>query len=319
MSAARVSTAAARSRILPALFRNWSCCAAFVSIPSQSPWPESEQALSEKLAGAAFKPCGTYTEQSLGFEPPTGSEGTSLARRVGGTDLLRLRNQVRVLPTAAVNEALEARLAEYRERMQEEPGRRARRKLKEQTRDELLPKALLKSERIVALYLLAERVLAIGTASESRAERFLGELRTALGKLDTTPLAFERPLTELLTRIFAGDPPPKFVMGRECRMRDRADAKSSVRWQDVDLTQQSVRRCLKDGMELTHLGIEFGSTMSGVIDANGVLGKFRMVDLEEPPDEAAEEALARFDAELALLGGTLRQLVAGLRHALGRG
>jgi recombination associated protein RdgC len=284
----------------------------------ESPWPESEQALSEKLATVAFKPCGTYTEQSMGFEPPTGSEGTSLARRVAGTDLLRLRTQVRLLPTAAVNEALEARLAEYRQRMQEEPGRRARRELKEQTRDELLPKALLKSDRIVALYLSPERVLALGTAAEARAERFLEQLRTALGKLDVKPLAFDRPLAELLTRIFGGDPPPKFALGRECRMRDRAEPKSSVRWQDVDLTQQSVRRCLKDGMELTHLGFEFGGAMSGVLDANGVLGKLRMVGLEEPPDEAAEEPLARFDAELALVGGTLRQLVAGLRRALGR-
>src|SRR5512143_785670 len=202
-----------------------------------TPWPESEQELSERLATAAFKPCGTYTERSSGFEPPTGGENAPFARRVGGADLLRLRNQVRVLPTAAVNEALEVRLAEYRQRMQEEPGRRTKRKLKDQTRDELLPKALLKSDRTTALYLLQENVLCVGTASENRAERFLEQLRGALGKLDTKPLAFDRPAGELLNRLFAGDPPPKFALGRECRMRDRAEAKSSVRWQDVDLTQ----------------------------------------------------------------------------------
>lgn len=285
----------------------------------QSPWPASEQELSEKLATVVFKPCGTYTERSSGFEPPTGTEDGSLARRLGGADLLRVRTQMRVLPTAAVNEALEVRLAEYRQRMQEEPGRRTKRKLKDQTRDELLPKALLKSDRMTALYLLHENVLAIGTSSETRAERFLEQLRAALGKLDTKPLAFERPLAEFLTRVFAGDPPPKFALGRECRMRDRAEAKSSVRWQDVDLTQANVRRCVKDGMELTHLGIEFGAVMSGVFDANGAIGKFKLLDLEEPPEDTAEEPLARFDAELALLGGTLRQLVAGLRQALDRG
>ena len=146
-----------------------------------SPWPESEQELSEKLVNAVFKPCGTYTERSSGFEAPTGSDDAPLARRVAGTDVLRLRNQARLLPTAAVNEALEVRIAEYRERMQEEPGRRTRRKLKEQTRDELLPKALLKSDRTTALYLASENVLAVGTGSESRAERFLETLRAALG------------------------------------------------------------------------------------------------------------------------------------------
>jgi recombination associated protein RdgC len=284
-----------------------------------SPWPDSEQALSEKLYAAVFKPCGTYSERSSGWEPPAGSGDAPLARRVAGVDLLQLRNQARVLPTAAVNEALEVRLAEYRERMQEEPGRRTKRKLKEQTRDELLPKALLKSDRTTGLYILSEQILAIGTASETRAERFLEQLRAGLGTLEAKPLAFGRPLGDVLTRVFAGDPPPQFAMGRECRMRDRSDVKSSVRWQEVDLTQANVRKCVKDGMELTHLGIEFGSVMSGVIDANGVIGKLKLLGLDDPADEASEEPLARLDAELALLGGTLRQLLTSLRQTLGNG
>ena len=287
-----------------------------------SPWPDSEQTLSEKLAAAAFKPCGSYTERSSGFEPPTGTDGSLLARRVAGADLLRLRNQTRVLPMAAVKEALEVRLAEYRQRMQEEPGARTKRKLKEQTRDELLPKAFLKSDRTTALFLLNENVLAIGTGSEKRAERFLELLRMALGKLDCEPLTFAKPIEHVLGRVFAGDPPPKFALGREARMRDRAEAKSSVRWSEVDLTHANVRRCVKDGMELTHLAIEFDSALRGVLDAKGSLGKLKLVGLDEAADEAAEgtdrseDPLARLDAELALFGGTLRQLVVGLKQAL---
>jgi recombination associated protein RdgC len=206
--------------------------------------------------------------------------------------------------------------------MQEEPGRRTKRKLKEQTRDELLPKALLKSDRTTALYLLDENVLALGTASEKRTEQFFELLRSSLGKLDAEPLKLDRPVEQLLARVFAGDPPPKFALGREARMRDRADAKSSVRWSEMDLTHANVRRCIKDGMELTHLGIEFGGALRGVLAlaANGTLGKLKLVGLDETADEAAEgaeEPVARLDAELALLGGTLRQLVAGLRGALG--
>src|SRR5690606_40407669 len=67
------------------------------------------------------------------------------------SDLLRLRTQTRLLPAAALNEALEVRIAEYRERMQQEPPRRVKRQLKDQTRDELLPKALLKSQRTTAM------------------------------------------------------------------------------------------------------------------------------------------------------------------------
>lgn len=282
-----------------------------------SPWPDSEQALSERLEGAMFKPCGAHTERSAGFEPPAGGDDAPLARRVAGIDLLQLRNQTRLLPAAALNEALEVRLAQYRKRMQEEPGRRTKRQLKEQTRDELLPKALLKSDRTIALFLHKERVLAIGTVSATRAERLVERLRAALGKLDLEPLAFKRPVEGLLLRVLAGDPPPKFALGRECRMRDRAEPKSALRFTGIDLTQASVRRFIKDGLELTHLGIEFDSAMSAVVDANGALGKLKLLGLEEPADDETEEPLARFDAEVALLGGTLRALIVSLRRELG--
>jgi recombination associated protein RdgC len=106
-------------------------------------------------------------------------------------------------------------------------------------------------------------------------------------------------------------------------MRDRADAKGTVRWSEIDLTHANVRRCVKDGMELTHLGIHFDSALSAVLDSQGTLGKLKLAGLDEATDEAAEgnegshDPLARLDAELALLGGTLRQLIVGLRGALG--
>jgi recombination associated protein RdgC len=282
-----------------------------------SPWPDSEQDLSEKLFGAAFKPCGPYMELSSGFEPPVGEQHGLLARRVAGADLLRMRSQGRVLPAAAIKEALEVRIDEYRARMQEEPGRRVKRQLKEQTRDELLPKALVKSDRTSALYLGNERVLAVGTASESKAERFLEQLRAALGKLEAKPLAFHTPFAALLHWTFRGDGPRELIVGRECRMRDPSENKGLVRWQNFDLGQDPVRDSLDEGLELTHLGFEFGNLLSGVLDVNGVLTKLELLGVEEPAEGSAEDQLARQDAEIALLAGTLRQLLATWRQALG--
>ncbi len=128
-----------------------------------SSWPDVEQALSEGLASVAFQRCGPYAERSSGWEPPTGDPDGLLARRVENADLLRLRTQTRLLPKAAIDEALEERLATYRERTQEEPGRREKRRLKEQTRDELLPKALLKSERTGGFVLAHEGIIGVDT------------------------------------------------------------------------------------------------------------------------------------------------------------
>ena len=111
-------------------------------------WPDSEEALSRELDKAGFKPCGPLTERSSGWIRVFPDAGNSLARRVNGADLIRLRSQSRVLPPSVINEELEVRIEEYRSRMQEAPSPREKRRLKAETRDELLPKALLKSDRI---------------------------------------------------------------------------------------------------------------------------------------------------------------------------
>ena len=87
-------------------------------------WPDSEKAVSEKLMQSAFEPCGPLTERRSGWVPIDAESSDSLARRVNGADLMKLRSQSRVLPAAAINEELEKRIDEYQARMKEKPGRR---------------------------------------------------------------------------------------------------------------------------------------------------------------------------------------------------
>jgi recombination associated protein RdgC len=283
------------------------------------PWPESESELSDALRTAAFRPCGAYAERSAGWESPTGDPDGALCRRVAGADLLRLRSQSRLLPASAVTEALEQRLEEYRQRTGQEPTRRERRRLKEQTRDELLPKALLKSDRLRGFCLVHERLIGIDTLSETRAELFLDHLRSALGGLDVAPLSFARPVSRLLNEIFLGRAPRPFTLGRECRMQDPADVKATVRCVDLDLTDPTVRNHVKEGMIVTQLAVEIGQAFRCVLDDKGVIAKLGFPGADETEEEAQDEdPLARLDAELVLLTGTVRELVETLERLLGR-
>jgi DNA recombination-dependent growth factor C len=69
-------------------------------------------------------------------------------------------------------------------------------------------------------------------------------------------------------------------------------------------------------MELTHLGFEFDNALRAVLDTNGVLTKLAMPGLEQVAKDESENALARLDAEIALVGGTLRRLLKVMRGAL---
>jgi recombination associated protein RdgC len=280
-------------------------------------WPESEQELSDALSSSSFKPCGPMVEKISGWESPSVAPSGAFCRRVDGADLLRLRSQSRLLPAAAINEALEVRVEEYRDRMGQEPGNREKRRLKELTRDNLMPKALLRSERTKGFLLLSERIFGIDASTPAKAERFLEYLRAPLGSVDTVPLAFNRSIGDLLTRTFLGDAPDGITLGRECRMQDPSDSRARVHWVDMDLTDTGIRKHVRDGMRVTHLGIELGSVMSCLIDEHGAVSKIRFVGMDVKDDIPDEEPLARFDAEYVLLTGTIRHLLGVLTKALG--
>ncbi len=279
-------------------------------------WPDSEEDLSAALEGAAFKPCGPLTVRSNGWEPPAPEAGDSLARRVNGADLVRLRSQSRVLPAAAVNEELDVRIDDYRQRMGEEPSGREKRRLKAEVRDELLPKSMVKSDRIWGFVDIGSKTVCIDAAQPAMAERFERRLKAAFGDLDLEPLRFESPVGELLTALFLGDVPANFALGHECRMQAASDEVSTVRWTNFDLSDATIRRHVVDGMRLTHLGLVYDNIMSFVLDENGVITKLKFLGMDDAPDDE-NDPLARLDAEFVLLTGSLRALLKDLQKLLG--
>lgn len=278
-------------------------------------WPDSEEALSQHLEGAGFEPCGPLTERSAGWVPVDPDATGPLARRVGGADLVRLRSQTRVLPAAAINEELEARIVAFRQRMREAPSPREKRRLKAETRDELLPKALLKSDKIWGFVDVKEQIIGVDTAQAAAAERFVQLLQGPIRSVNIRPLQYKKPLAGLLTGIFLGRADSPFAVGRECRMQDASDTASFVRWTGFDLSDRTIRGHVADGMRLTHLAIEYDNVMSCVLDENGVITKLRFIGMDDDGEDH-DDPLARQDAEFVLITGTLRRLVGDLKKLL---
>ena len=279
-------------------------------------WPTSEEALSRNLESAGFEPCGPFTERSSGWIPVDTDTSDSLARRVNGADLIRLRSQSRVLPHAVVKEELEARIEEYRERTQEAPSPREKRRLKAEARDELLPKSMLKSDRIWGYFDIKEKMLGVDAAQESAAERFLRRLQASCDRVNLKPLQYRKPFDDLMTKVFLGGAPSQFSVGRECRMQDAADTGSLVRWTNFDLSDRSIRDHVAHGMRLTHLELVYENIMSFVLSDKGVITKVKFLGMDDDGEDH-NDPLARLDAEFVLLTGTLRKLLGDLRKVLG--
>ena len=98
-------------------------------------------------------------------------------------------------------------------------------------------------------------------------------------------------------------------------MQDPADVGSVVRWTDFDLADPTIRNHVANGMRLTHLAVEYEGVMGFVLDENGTISKLRVLGMDDDRD-AANEPLARLDAEFVVITGTLRKLVADLKKLL---
>lgn len=281
-----------------------------------SPWPETEQELSEILSKNAFAPCGPFSERNGGWEPLGNHEDEPLCRRLNGADLFQLRTQSRVLPVAAINDALEERLVELRSKDIQEPGRKEIRRLKDEIRGNLLPKSLVKSERSRVCFIQSESLLVIDVATVTKAEWVIDQLRACFDQLYCTPLTFHNSPADLLTGIFMGDSPLGFTLGHECRMQDVSDSKSVVTWREFELSDHAIRQHVVEGMQVTHLGVEFDHVMTCVIDQEGIISKVKFIE-GDVVDNWAENADAKLDADFILLTGAVRRLIDDLKKLLG--
>lgn len=282
-----------------------------------SPWPDSEQTLSELLAENTFSPCGSFSEKSGGWEALGNHEDDLLCRRLNGADLFQLRTQTRVLPVAAIKEALDDRVVEFRARMDIEPTRVELRRLREETRDKLLPKSLVKSERSRGCYIHSESLLVVDAGTDSKAEWFLDQLRPCFDEFGYIAMTFNTAPADLIRRIFMGDAPLGFSLGRECRMQDEMDSNSKVSWSDLELSDPTIRQHVNEGMKLTHLGIGFDEVMTCVMNDEAAFSKLKFIAGEATDITDDEDPMARLDADFALLTGAIRRLIEDLKKTLG--
>jgi recombination associated protein RdgC len=282
-----------------------------------SAWPADEEALSELLEAAEFKPCGAFSERSAGFEAPVENAGKWLCRKVSDAVLLQLRVQTRLLPVAAVQEALVSRITAFKKRMNSEPNRAERRELKEEVYSQLLPQALLKSDRVQGFFLHNEGLLVIGTASEQVAEYFLDQLKRAMVGLQYSPLAFQQSPLDLMNKHFLGNAQPPLRLGRECRMRDPSDTKASVNWLDMELSDPAVRRHVTEGLKIDRLGVTYDQVCSFVIDEDLIFRKVRLLGRDDTDDVPEEDPLAKHDAEFIINAGCVKSLINTLKAQLG--
>ncbi|HSG90762.1 MAG TPA: recombination-associated protein RdgC [Pseudomonadales bacterium] len=287
-----------------------------------APWTITADDLSAALAGEAFAPCAPGQAETLGWEPPLAEHPDMFVREIAGRQLMRARIQERILPTGAVNEILAERVAEL-EASEGGPIRGARRReLADNVRAELMPRALLHSNRNWLLVDRESGLIIVDTATAARGEALLTMLRGSLGNLGVRPLAFTRPIDGTLTAwLSSGVLPQDFALGQWCDLEHPQDTANKVRFRGQPLDEDEVTATLERGLRVTALELlwDMGAEepLRCVLSEDGALRRLRIPSSDDAAVGDDESDAARLDADLALLGLSLGRFFTALFPALG--
>ena len=276
------------------------------------PFATDPDELQSMLEARRFRPCNPLETSTMGWVPPMGEGTEALVHSASGCLLLCARHQERILPAAAVKEAVEAHVSEIEAQEAREVGRAERRRLREQIATELLPKSLTRSRRIQLYIDTVAGWLVVDAASAKQAEDVVSLLRLSLGSLRAVP-----PDTSVMPAVvmhawLLDELPNSLALLDACELRS-PDASERVRCVAMDLSSNEVRGHLEAGKLVSKLALDWDGRFGFVLAEDLSLKRLVMREalLETIADDFEDER-ARFDAEFVLFSGQLRELITRL-------
>ena len=284
-------------------------------------WALDADTLVDALLPFAFTEPSSVEAVRTGFVPPRDGD-PALVVPVGRQLLFALRQQKRLLPARVVAQFVRERAERIEAEEGFRPGRKRLRALREEVRDELLPRAFALSTDTRAWIDPVNGWLVVDAASPSRADELVGLLAKALDGFPGRPARTERsPAAAMTGWLLEGEAPAGFTIDQDVVLKAR-DGKASVRYANQSLEADDVARHAKAGKQCTRLALTWADRVSFVLTDTLAIKRVRPLDvLSEPAaggsTSAGADADERFASDFALMTGELSALLAALVDALG--
>jgi recombination associated protein RdgC len=296
----------------------------------------------EALHEARLRQVGPLELASQGFVPPMGSHAAAPPQDAPGLDLFHRSGQYvwlcvgglqKILPASVVNAQLAEKLAEIEQREGRRPGGRARKRLRDELVQDLLPKALVKPARTDAWIDLDRGLLLVDTPSRRRAEAVASELRRAFGSFPALPVNCEvAPRAVLTGWLVEGIGPdwdfqrlPHLGIGEAAHLADPSDHGGTVRIADQELHGDEIGSHLQAGKQVTRLRLQMDDSLLVDVGEDMVLRRLRLLDgataaLEgQEREDIAAELAARFALSSGLVGTLTDALAEAFRWSQAEG
>ena len=282
------------------------------------PFPLTAGMLAEKLARMVFSPCTTQTMSSHGWAPPLGRRATDLVHATGGCLLICLKTEEKLLPAGVINEIVADRVAALGERENRRVRRQERDQLRTNVLQELLPRALSRSQLHYAYIDTRLGWLLIDNINRKAVERLTHTLRATLGSLPLTPPRVANAPTVVMTAWLADNAlDADFALADECELQDPAKEGGIVRCKGQDLNSTEILAHIQAGKQVSRVALTWKDRLAFVLAEDLSLRRLRFLDVVKEQLGETDTPEQLFDAEFALMSGELAELLPRLWASFG--
>ena len=263
------------------------------------------QAITNAVNACPFVPCGNTDSMRSGWVSPFGeSQDNPLVLDNNGQMLLRLKKEIKILPSSVIKQALAEKVTQQEQLFNRKLKKAEKLSLKDEVYIDLLPRAFSKYQFFWLWIDTVNKRVIVDSSSFKQAEDILALLRKEMGTLALTPYASDTPLEKTLTKwVKESLSFPPIILGDEIELKDAVEDSIVVKCKNQEINSQEIFVHIDSGKQISKLKLLDERGVSFILNRDYTLKriKFDNAILDKNEDFLPEESNAKLEADFMLM------------------
>lgn len=263
------------------------------------------QAITNAVNACPFVPCGNTDSMRSGWVSPFGeSQDNPLVLDNNGQMLLRLKKEIKILPSSVIKQALAEKVTQQEQLFNCKLKKAEKLSLKDEVYIDLLPRAFSKYQFFWLWIDTVNKRVIVDSSSFKQAEDILALLRKEMGTLALTPYASDTPLEKTLTKwVKESLSFPPIILGDEIELKDAVEDSIVVKCKNQEINSQEIFVHIDSGKQISKLKLLDERGVSFILNRDYTLKriKFDNAILDKNEDFLPEESNAKLEADFMLM------------------
>ncbi|MDO5288501.1 MAG: recombination-associated protein RdgC [Pseudomonadota bacterium] len=282
-------------------------------------WPATADELAQALAAEPFAPCSATQQKSTGWVPPRGVEHGALVEVVDGQWIARMTIETKAVPGDAVRRKVAEEAARIEQQQGRKPGKKELRDMRDDALMALLPHAFPRQKGITVWIDPATRIMVLDAATQSAAEEVITSLVRVAGQGFGVSMLQTATSPQAAMAAWLADEedsvlPQAFHIERECELKASGDKPARVRFDQHNICTEEVRQHIREGKLPAKLAMGW---QGGVYFTLTKKMQIKSIFIDNNKASSATDEYERFDSDVALFTGTMRQMLPKLFDVMG--